>query len=123
MTRRTVGSVRKGIPLSPGITTGEYVFVSGQIGDLDEAGGAIEGIEKQTEACLNRVSSVLLSAGTSLANVVKVTVFLKNGADFAKMNEVYGQFFSTEPPARSTVVVGLVRESMLIEVECIAAIP
>jgi 2-iminobutanoate/2-iminopropanoate deaminase len=119
--KKAVGSVKKGIPLSPGISSDGYVFVSGQVGDVDESGAPVSGIQRQTEMCLKRVSSVLQDAGTSLANVVKVTVFLKDGSDFAKMNEVYGRIFSTEPPARSTVVVGLVRESMLIEIECIAA--
>ena len=66
---------------------------------------------------------VLESAGVSFNDVVKVTVFLANVADFAKMNEVYQSYFPTDQPARSTVITGLVIPGMLIEIECIAYSP
>lgn len=111
-------------PLSSAIRAGDYIFVSGQGGFQNpESGKPIEGIEAQTRQCMENMKQVLETAGSSLDDVVKVTVFLGNIADFAKMNEVYQSYFLKDQPARSTVITGLVIPSMLIEMECIAYLP
>ena len=108
-------------PFSPAIRAGDYIFVSGQGGFQNpETGETIKGIEAQTRECLQNIKQVLEAAGSSLEDVVKITVFLGNVADYAKMNEVYQTYFPKYLPARSTVVTGLVIPDMLIEMECIA---
>lgn len=111
------------LPFSAAIRAGDYIFVSGQIGFTDDKGGEVKGIEAQTKQCLKNVKQVLAAANASLDDVVKVAVFLRNGEDFAKMNEVYRTYFVDNKPARSTIIVGLALPSMLVEVECIAYSP
>jgi len=111
------------LPFSPAIRAGDYIFVSGQVGFVDAKGKEVKGIEAQTRLCLENIKRVLLAAGASLDEVVKVTVFLRNQEDFAKMNEVYQGYFVEDKPARSTVVAGLALPNMLIEIECIAYSP
>lgn len=112
------------MPFSPAIRAGDYIFVSGQGGFEDpETGEAIKGIEAQTRQCLENMKQVLEMAGSSLNDVVKVTIFLGNVADFARMNAVYQSYFPKDQPARSTAVTGLVVPNMLTEMECIAYFP
>ena len=108
------------LPLSPAVRAGDFIFASGQGGHKDAEGKEAKGIEAQTKVCLEKVKRVLAAAGASMDDVVKVTIFLRNTADFPKMNEVYQTFFPNDKPARSTVVTGLVLPEMLIEIECIA---
>jgi len=108
------------LPFSPAIRAGDYIFVSGQIGFVDAKGNEVKGIESQTRLCLENMKRVLAAASASLDDVVKVTVFLRNEEDFAKMNEIYQSYFSEDKPARSTVVAGLALPNMLIEIDCIA---
>ncbi len=111
-------------PFAPAIRAGDYIFVSGQGGFQDpKTGEVIKGIEAQTRQCLENIKQVLETAGSSLDDVVKVTVFLGNVADYAKMNEVYQSYFPNELPARSAAVASLVIPNMLIEIECIAYSP
>ena len=95
-------------PYSVAIQLGNLVFASGQLG-LDPASGnlAAGGIEAETRQSLTNLKNVLESAGSSLDKVVKTTVFLRDIADFPRMNAVYGEFFTQNPPARSTVQVTL----------------
>ncbi len=110
-----------GIPYSAGMKTGDFIFVSGQVGTTDGNGQPVNGIKAQTEQVLERVKGVLEAGGASLDNVVKTTVFLTDAADFVGMNEVYAGYFPASPPARSTVVVAaLARPEMIVEIECIA---
>jgi 2-iminobutanoate/2-iminopropanoate deaminase len=108
-------------PYSQGIRANGWVFLSGQI-PLDPATQQlIEGdITAQTRRVLQNIEGILTAAGTSLKNVVKTTVFLKNMGDFAAMNEVYGQFFTQNPPARSTVEVARLPKDVLVEIEVTA---
>jgi 2-iminobutanoate/2-iminopropanoate deaminase len=108
------------LPYSPAIRAGDYIFVSGQVGFIDSAGKEVKGIEAQTRQCLENVKQVLVAAGSSLNEVVKVTVFLSNAAHFDLMNEVYRSYFPKDCPARSTVVTSPVLPNMLVEIECIA---
>ena len=109
-------------PYSQAIRAAGLLFLSGQT-PLDPASGAmVEGdIAKQTERVLENLKSVLAAAGSSLDRAVKTTVFLKDLADFAAMNEVYGRYFSAAPPARSTVQVARLPKEALVEIELVAA--
>lgn len=113
-----------GGPYSHAIVANGFVFTAGQVG-LDPATGQLAegGIEAQTRQALQNVKSVLESAGTTLDNVVKVNVYLKNMDDFAKMNEVYSTFFYQSPPARTTVEVARLPIGALIEIETVALLP
>lgn len=107
-------------PYSQGIQAGNLVFTSGQL-PLNPATGELEGdIRKATQQALENVKNILESAGTSMDKVVKVVVFLRDMNDFAAMNEVYGSFFLTNPPARSAVQVARLPKDAIIEIEAIA---
>ena len=110
-------------PYSPGIKAGNLVFTAGQVA-FDPLTGEIVGstTAEQTEQTLKNLRDVLEAAGSSLEHVVKTTVFLSDLNDFKEMNEVYGKFFQNNPPARSTVQVGLVL-GLKVEIEAIAIIP
>ena len=108
-------------PYSQAIKANGWFFSRGQI-PLDPATQQlIEGdIAAQTERVLQNISGVLRAAGSSLEQVVKTTVFLKNMAEFAAMNEVYGHYFTQTPPARSTVEVARLPKDVLVEIEVVA---
>jgi 2-iminobutanoate/2-iminopropanoate deaminase len=111
-------------PYSQAVRVGDTLFTSGQVA-LDPSTGAIVagGIREQTTRVLDNLSAVLSEAGLGMAHVVKTTVFLKNMADFAAMNEIYAQYLAPEgvvPPARSTVEVARLPKDALVEIELIA---
>lgn len=109
-------------PYSQGIRVGSMVFTSGQI-PVDPASGEIAvGIERQTRQALENVSAVLNAAGADLSDVVKTTVFIKNMGDFAKVNEVYSDYFSEPYPARSCVEVSRLPKDVSIEIEAVAEV-
>lgn len=110
-------------PYSQAIDSGAgLVFVSGQL-PIDPATGAFPegGVKEQTKQSLLNAKAILEMAGLNLTNVVKTTVFLADMGDFAVMNEVYAQFFSSPFPARSAVAVKTLPKGALVEIECIAA--
>jgi 2-iminobutanoate/2-iminopropanoate deaminase len=106
---------------SQAIRAGGFLFLAGQVA-VDPATGQLlqADVRAQTERVLKNISAILESAGSSLEKVVKSTVYLKEMSDFQEMNEVYGQFFKVEPPARSTVEVARLPRNMLVEIEVIA---
>lgn len=111
-------------PYSQAIRSGDLIFTSGQIA-LDPATNQIVsgGIQEQTIRVLENLQAVLGAADTSLAQVVKTTVFLKDMGDFAAMNEIYNRYFGPQagvPPARSTVEVARLPKDVLVEIEAIA---
>ena len=110
-------------PYSQAIRCGQFVYTSGQIA-LDPASGQLIGadVQEQTHRVLQNVQAVLTEAGTSLANIVKTTVFLTHMSDFQAMNAVYTTYFSGLTPARSTVAVAELPRQALGEIECIALI-
>ena len=108
-------------PYSQAICIGDFVFTSGQIPIDPKTGVFVEGgIAEQTEQVLRNLVEVLRAAGTSLEAVVKTTVFLADMDDFAAMNEVYGRYFSNEPPARSTVQAARLPRDARVEIDVIA---
>lgn len=111
-------------PYSQAVRVGDFLYTSGQVA-LDPASGQIVegGIAEQTVRVLENLKAVLEAAGSSLANVVKTTVFLKNMNDFTAMNAIYGRYLAPEgivSPARSTVEVARLPKDALVEIEVIA---
>ena len=108
-------------PYSQAVRTGNLIFVSGQI-PLDPASGRfVEGdIRTQTRQVLRNLSSILEAAGSTLAKAVKTTVYLRDLAEFAAMNEVYAEFFGNDPPARATVQVARLPRDAAVEIDLIA---
>jgi 2-iminobutanoate/2-iminopropanoate deaminase len=110
-------------PYSQAIRSGNLVFVSGQI-PLDPATGQVVAgdVAIQTERVLRNLAAILEAAGSSLALVVKTTVYLKDLEDFGKMNEVYARFLGVNPPARATVEVSRLPRDVSVEIELVAEI-
>ncbi len=108
-------------PYSQAIRAGGMVYTSGQIA-LDPATNQLVSgdVAAQTERVLKNLAGALKAGGSGLDKVVKTTVFLKNMADFAAMNEVYGRYFTAAPPARSTVEVARLPKDVLVEIDAIA---
>ncbi len=99
------------------------VFVSGQVAIDPATGNVISGgIAEQTERVLKNLEAILQAAGTGLEKVVKTTVYLKNMSEFAAMNEVYGKFWKSAPPARATVEVARLPKDVLVEIDVIALV-
>jgi 2-iminobutanoate/2-iminopropanoate deaminase len=108
-------------PYSAGIVAGKFVFTAGQIGLNPENGQMVEGgVKEQARRALTNLKAILEAAGSSLENVVKTTVFLQDMADFTKVNEVYAEFFTANPPARSAVQVAALPKNARVEIEAIA---
>lgn len=108
-------------PYSQAIKSNGFVFASGQIPIIPETGEFVAGgITEQTEQVIKNLSQVLEAAGSGLNRVVKTTVFLADMGEFAAMNEVYGRFFSDEPPARATVAAAGLPRGARVEIEAIA---
>lgn len=110
-------------PYAQAIICNGFIFCSGQT-PLDPATMTITGstIEEQTRQVLQNLQAVLSAKGVGIARIVKTTVFLKNFADFERMNKVYAAFFGDHRPARSTVEVSRLPKDALVEIECIAAL-
>jgi 2-iminobutanoate/2-iminopropanoate deaminase len=110
-------------PYSQAIVHNGMAYLSGQI-PLDPATvQVVEGdISVQTERVLENMAAVLAACGSSLGQIVKTTVFLKDMGEFAAMNAVYGRYFATNPPARSTVEVARLPRDVRVEIECIAIV-
>lgn len=110
-------------PYSQANATESVVYTAGQLGLLPETGELIEGgVEAQTRQALTNLKAVLEAAGSSMSNVLKTIVFLKDMGDFPKMNAVYAEFFGENPPARSTVAVAGLPKGGAVEIEAVALI-
>ena len=110
-------------PYSQAIKANGFVFLSGQIALDPATQQLIDGdVSAQTERVLQNLSGILQAAGSSLGQVVKTTVFLKNMSDFTVMNEVYGRYFTQASPARSTVEVARLPKEVLVEIDVIALV-
>ena len=108
-------------PYSQAVEAGGFIFISGQL-PVDPATGALAGtdIAGQTETVIKNIGAILKSRGLSFENIVKTTVFMADLKQFARMNEVYGSFFSKNPPARATIEVKALPKAALVEIEAIA---
>lgn len=110
-------------PYSQAIRTETMIYTAGQTG-LDPVTGELVagGVEEQTRQVLANLQNVIEAAGSTLANVVKTTVFLKDMNDFLKMNAIYAEFFGENPPARSTVAVAGLPKGGLVEIEAVVLV-
>jgi 2-iminobutanoate/2-iminopropanoate deaminase len=109
-------------PYSQGIIVNNLFYSSGQI-PLTAEGTMITGdIKEQTHQVFKNLQAVLKEAGSSLESVVKTTVFIKSMDDFASLNDVYGEYFSTHKPARSCVEVARLPKDSLVEIEVVALV-
>ena len=108
-------------PYSQAVSSGGFIFVSGQL-PIDPATGAFPegGVEAQTRQSLANIKSILEEAGSGMDKVVKTTVLLADMGDFAAMNGVYAEFFGTPYPARCAFAVKTLPKGALVEIECIA---
>lgn len=114
-------SAPEGLPFSTAVRVGDMIFLSGQIGNEPGTTTLVTGgIAPETRQTLENIRATLLQIGSSLDRVVKCTVFLRDFADYASMNDVYREFFPKDPPARSTVAGSGLAFNARVEIECIA---
>jgi len=108
-------------PYSQAVKVGDTLYCSGQIA-LDPATGELvnESVEAETRQVLENLSAVLAEAGFALSDVVRTTVYMTDMADYARINQVYGEFFTENPPARAAVQVANLPKSVRVEISCIA---
>ena len=110
-------------PYSAGVKIGNFVFTAGQLGINPETGSIVNGgITGETHQALKNLGAVLEAGGSSLSNVIKTTVFLRDMNDFAAMNAVYAEYFTENFPARSAVQVARLPLDAQVEIEAVATI-
>ena len=111
-------------PYSPAIRAGDFIYVSGQ-GPIDPATNQFSygDIQHETRLAMTNIQHILDAAGARMSDVVKCSVFLSDGKDFAAMNEVYAQFFREHKPARTTVEAKFANPKMKVEIDCVAYKP
>lgn len=108
-------------PYSQAVKYGNLIFVSGTLGINPATGQLAEGgVENQARQSLENLNAILETAGSSFDKVLKATVFIKDMNDFPKINEIYGEYFTKDQPARSTVEVARLPKDALVEIEVIA---
>ena len=109
-------------PYSQGVIVGDFVYTSGQIPLNPVTGELVTDIKLATKQSMENIKAILEEAGTSLNNVVKTSIFLKDLNDFEAVNEVYGTYFIENKPARSCVEVSKLPMDAVIEIEAIATV-
>jgi 2-iminobutanoate/2-iminopropanoate deaminase len=124
MTRKIIktdGAPKAIGPYSQAVEAGGFVFVSGQIPIDPKTGNVVQAdIKAQAKLVMDNAAAILAAAGCGMPNVVKSTIYLKNMADFAAVNEVYGSYFTSDPPARATVEVSRLPKDAAIEMDFVA---
>jgi 2-iminobutanoate/2-iminopropanoate deaminase len=111
-------------PYSPAVLSGDLFFSSGQLGTDPATGGLVSGgTAAETRQALQHCADLLETAGGSLRDIVKTTVFLRDIEDFSKMNAAYAEFFPHDPPVRTTIQAAALPKGASVEIECIARIP
>ncbi|MDZ5695944.1 RidA family protein [Chelativorans sp. M5D2P16] len=118
--KETFGSSH--VPLSPAVRAGDFVFVSGQVPARPDGSIVSGGIEEQTRQVMDNLKAALALADAELPDVVKTTVWLVDARDFGGFNKVYGSYFESAPPARTTVESRLMID-IKIEIEAVAYKP
>ena len=109
------------VPLSQGVRAGEWIFVSGQLGNDPRTGKlAAGGIAAETRQVCENLQAILLAGGSSLEKVVKVTIYMKDLNELAEMNAVFSQYFRIDPPARTTFESARLVNDARVEIEAIA---
>ena len=110
-------------PYSQAVQAGNMLFVSGQV-PIDPATGAVvqTNISEETQQVMKNLGAILQAAGSSFAQVVKCTIFIRDMGQFSAINEAYGQYFSENPPARETVEVSRLPKDVNVEISCIAIV-
>ena len=110
-------------PYSHAIKAGNMLFVSGQIA-MDRGTGQLvtANIKEETHKVMANVGAILTAAGADFSSIVKTTIFLKDMGNFTQVNEVYGSYFKSNPPARETVEVSRLPKDVNIEISCIAVV-
>lgn len=119
---KAIGPYSQAVVIGGAGPTGKLIFCSGQI-PLDPVTGEVVGagdIRAQTERVLRNLAAVLAAAGSSLSAVVKTTIYLTDLGEFGAVNEVYGRFFSSQPPARATVGVAGLPRGVQVEIDAVA---
>ena len=118
---KTVAAPQAIGPYSQAVEAGGFVFVSGQIPIDANSGNVLQAdIRSQARLVMDNANAILSAAGCNMLNVVKSTIYLKNLSDFAAVNEVYGGYFPSDPPARATVEVSHLPKDVSIEIDFIA---
>jgi 2-iminobutanoate/2-iminopropanoate deaminase len=108
-------------PYSQGVDAGGFIFISGQIPIDPGTGNVVQvDIKAQTRQVMENARAILSAAGCGMSQVVKATIYLKNMSDFAAVNEVYGGYFPSDPPARATVEVSRLPKDSAIEMDFVA---
>ena len=116
------GIVAGPLPFSPVIEANGFVFLAGQVGDVPGTPGPVPGgIQAETRQMLENVGRLLRAVGLDYPDVVKSTVYLRDFGDFAAMNEIYREYFPSDPPTRATVGVARLASDFRIEIEVMAA--
>ncbi len=110
-------------PYSQGIRVGPFVYTAGQGGLDPETGQVVAGgIEAETRQVFHNLTAILEAAGSNLASVIKVNVYMQDLGEFTRMNAVYAEFFPDTKPARTTVQVAALPRGLLVEMDCIAVV-
>ncbi len=108
-------------PYSQAVQAGNMLFISGQIAIQKSSGNILNSdIQVETKQVMENIRHILKAAGMDFGNVVKSSIFLKDMNNFPKVNEIYGQFFQQQPPARETVEVSRLPKDVNVEISCIA---
>ena len=111
-------------PYSPAVRAGDFIFVSGQVSaDPVTNELSLGDIGHETRVVLNNIRRILEGCGASMADVVKCSVFLRDGKEFGAMNEVYAEVFGSQKPARTTVEAKFANPDIRVEIDCIAYKP
>ncbi|KAA3644958.1 MAG: hypothetical protein DWQ07_16280 [Chloroflexi bacterium] len=119
-----VGGAKPLAPYSPAIKFGNLLITSGQVGlDPDSQTMVEGGVSAQARQVMLNLGTILEAAGISYDNILKCTVFMTDMNDYGAINEVYGEFFPNDPPARSAVAVNALPAGALVEIEAIAYLP
>jgi 2-iminobutanoate/2-iminopropanoate deaminase len=121
MPRRVITEGISWGPYSTAVVAGNFCYVTGQAAIDPKTNKPVGGgIQAETRQTLDNMKAVLAAAGYSMAEVVKVNIYMSDWREWERMNEVYATYFPTEPPARATVEVGHMAEGLHIEIECVA---